>query len=56
MAFWYEVMAAWKFTTAILESWKSHPIKNLPVYEAGTWGPAMADALIERDGRKWIRL
>lgn len=48
-----EVRAAWEFTTRILESWKSHPVKNLPVYEAGTWGPHGADEFIERDGRSW---
>ena len=25
-------------------------------YEAGTWGPAAADRLMERDGRRWRRL
>ncbi|MDQ3408340.1 MAG: glucose-6-phosphate dehydrogenase [Chloroflexota bacterium] len=25
-------------------------------YDAGTWGPAAADELIERDGRRWRRL
>ena len=26
-----------------------------PNYDAGTWGPASADDLIERDGRSWRR-
>jgi glucose-6-phosphate 1-dehydrogenase len=34
-----EVQAAWSFTTDILESWKTSPVRNLPIYEAGTWGP-----------------
>ena len=48
-----EVLAAWTFTTRILEAWQSHPVRNLPVYEAGTWGPPGADELIERDNRIW---
>jgi glucose-6-phosphate 1-dehydrogenase len=28
----------------------------LQPYEAGTWGPAAADRLLERDGRRWRRL
>ena len=32
------------------------PRPEFPNYEAGTWGPPEADALIERDGRRWRRL
>jgi glucose-6-phosphate 1-dehydrogenase len=28
----------------------------LAFYSAGSWGPAEAEALIERDGRAWRRL
>lgn len=48
-----EVKAAWKFTTDILEAWQQAGVKNLPVYEAGTWGPSGVDDFIQRDGRKW---
>jgi glucose-6-phosphate 1-dehydrogenase len=48
-----EVLAAWTFTTRILEAWQKHPVRNLPVYEAGTWGPPGADEFIERDNREW---
>lgn len=48
-----EVKAAWKFTTDILEAWAQAGVKNLPVYEAGTWGPSGVDDFIQRDGRKW---
>jgi glucose-6-phosphate 1-dehydrogenase len=48
-----EVLAAWSFTTRILEAWQKHPVRNLPVYEAGTWGPPGADEFIERDNREW---
>ncbi|MCS6908324.1 MAG: glucose-6-phosphate dehydrogenase [Anaerolineales bacterium] len=48
-----EVKAAWKFTTDILEAWEQAGVANLPVYEAGTWGPSGVDEFIQRDGRKW---
>ncbi len=49
-----EVQAAWAFTNEILETWNSQPVRNLPVYEAGTWGPPGADDFVHRDnGRAW---
>lgn len=49
-----EVQAAWAFTTDILEGWKSNPVRNLPVYEAGTWGPLGSDDLIRMtEGHTW---
>jgi glucose-6-phosphate 1-dehydrogenase len=47
-----EVDQQWAFVDPILEAWTSSPA-GPPLYEAGTWGPADADALIERDGREW---
>ena len=51
-----EVEQAWAIVTPIMEYWARHPRPNFPNYEAGTWGPPEADALIERDGRRWRRL
>jgi len=51
-----EVSAAWKFVTPIHEAWAKEPVKELPSYPAGTWGPQAANDLIERDGRSWRRL
>jgi len=48
-----EVQAAWAFTTNLLKAWENYPVRNLPVYEAGTWGPPGADEFIRRDGREW---
>ena len=54
-----EVEAAWGIVTPIEAAWASaaddedlapHP------YEAGSWGPAAAERLIESDGRRWRRL
>ena len=46
---------AWGLITPIIEAWDSSPASNFPNYEAGSWGPPEADALIARDGRSWRR-
>lgn len=49
-----EVQSAWAFTTDIIEAWKSMPVKNLPVYEAGTWGPEAAEEFVRQvDDHGW---
>jgi glucose-6-phosphate 1-dehydrogenase len=48
-----EIQAAWDFTTEILNGWMTRQVRNLPVYEAGTWGPQGIDDFIQRDGRTW---
>lgn len=48
-----EVQAAWTYSSDILNAWSKQPLRNLPIYESGTWGPAGADEFIQRDGRKW---
>jgi glucose-6-phosphate 1-dehydrogenase len=50
------VEATWALMTPILETWAKEPIRDLPNYAAGTWGPAAADALMKSDGRKWRKL
>jgi glucose-6-phosphate 1-dehydrogenase len=50
-----EVLAAWAFTTNVLKAWESQPVRNLNVYEAGTWGPPGADEFIQRFGvKEWL--
>jgi glucose-6-phosphate 1-dehydrogenase len=51
-----ETEAAWGIMTSILEGWEDRPVSHLPIYEAGSWGPKEADALLERGGRDWRRL
>jgi glucose-6-phosphate 1-dehydrogenase len=50
------VETTWSLITPILESWAKDPIKDLPNYAAGTWGPATADAMLKTDGRRWRKL
>jgi glucose-6-phosphate 1-dehydrogenase len=51
-----EVEAAWAIATPIVESWLDAPAPEFPNYPAGTWGPEAAEALIERDERRWRRI
>ncbi len=52
-----EVEEAWRVVTPALMAWESSNEQELvPKYEAGTWEPAEAELLMNRDGRKWRRL
>ncbi len=44
---------AWELLGPVLDAWTAGDLGKFPNYEAGTWGPAEADALLERDGRRW---
>ncbi|WP_017325104.1 glucose-6-phosphate dehydrogenase [Synechococcus sp. PCC 7336] len=52
-----EVEAAWRVVTPLLTDWEdpdaSHRVSQ---YEAGTWGPAAAEELLTKEGRRWRRL
>ena len=50
------VEATWALMTPILQAWAANPPSDFPNYEAGTWGPEAADALLRKDGRKWHKL
>jgi glucose-6-phosphate 1-dehydrogenase len=50
-----EVEAAWEHVTPVLDVWRDNPPLDHPNYEAGTWGPDAAVALLARDGRRWRR-
>jgi glucose-6-phosphate 1-dehydrogenase len=45
---------AWALLDPILDAWGRTPAA-LPHYDAGSWGPAEADAFIARDGGHWRR-
>jgi glucose-6-phosphate 1-dehydrogenase len=50
------VEASWALITPVHEHWRREQAKTIPTYEAGEWGPAEADAMIARDGRRWRTL
>ncbi len=47
-----EVEQAWRIVDPYLEAW-SEPGGGLYFYQAGTWGPHVADLLLERSGDMW---
>lgn len=47
-----EVEQAWRIVDPYLQAW-SEPGASLQLYDAGTWGPHMADLLIQRSGDEW---
>jgi glucose-6-phosphate 1-dehydrogenase len=49
------VEASWALITPINQMWHADRAP-IPTYEAGEWGPAEADLLIEKDGRRWRTL
>ncbi|MFI5182419.1 MAG: glucose-6-phosphate dehydrogenase [Thermoanaerobaculia bacterium] len=50
-----EIEAAWGLVTPVLDTWRDNPPTDHPNYEAGTWGPEAAVALMVADGRRWRR-
>lgn len=48
------VELAWEVLEPLLDIWSAtKPFHPFPNYASGSWGPAAADALLERDGRSW---
>ena len=50
-----QVEQSWRLVQPIIEAWRERPARGLPIYEAGSWGPEAADALVARDGHAWRR-
>jgi len=48
-----EVISQWGYINRIIDGWDQDNRKNLPVYEAGTWGPPGVDFFIRGDNRHW---
>ena len=48
-----EVEAAWEIVELVIEKWGAGKSTEFPNYAAGSSGPAAADELLARDGRRW---
>ncbi len=48
-----EVLAAWSFVDDVLKAWADHPVKKLPQYKPGTWGPPEIDEFMHGHGSAW---
>jgi glucose-6-phosphate 1-dehydrogenase len=52
-----ETEAAWAALMPVLNLWETtEPEGNFPNYEAGSWGPVEADAMMEKPWRKWRKV
>ncbi len=55
-AHWASVERCWELVMPVLDLWSTTAAPAFPNYEAGTWGPEQASALMAADGRAWRRL
>jgi len=51
-----QIETAWKIVMPILNAWQKSPRKELKFYEAGTWGPPAANALLKPYAKEWFKL
>jgi glucose-6-phosphate 1-dehydrogenase len=51
-----EVEEAWSLVDPLIDAWSHDGAPDFPNYEAGSWGPAAADELLAREGRRWRRI
>jgi glucose-6-phosphate 1-dehydrogenase len=51
-----QVEAAWELVMPIINMWESKKSLNFPNYQADSWGPEDAEALIAKDGFHWFTL
>jgi len=49
-----QVEASWSVLMPILKVWEDSKPSDFPNYQAGTWGPRAAEALIAKDDRSWL--
>ncbi|MGH7578860.1 MAG: glucose-6-phosphate dehydrogenase [Gemmatimonadales bacterium] len=47
------VEAAWEVVDPVTTAWQEKAPGHFPNYAAGSWGPAVADEFIARDGASW---
>jgi len=48
-----EVFNSWKLLDPVLKHWAETAPDCFPNYQAGTWGPELAEQMMACDGRKW---
>jgi glucose-6-phosphate 1-dehydrogenase len=47
------IEAGWRAVQPLINAWSESPARTLATYRAGSEGPAEADELLARDGRRW---
>ena len=47
---------SWELISPVHERWASQGDKQIPLYEAGEWGPKESERLLSAEGRRWRTL
>ena len=47
------IESSWRLVDPVIQGWEKEGVPELLSYPQGSWGPAEADALMARDGRRW---
>jgi len=47
------IEACWRLVDLVNQGWEKTGCPELKIYTPGSWGPAEADELLVRDGRRW---
>jgi glucose-6-phosphate 1-dehydrogenase len=50
------VEASWALISPVHDAWQAEQAHDIPIYEAGEWGPREADALVQPRGHRWRTL
>jgi glucose-6-phosphate 1-dehydrogenase len=50
-----EIETAWRIIDPIINNWEETGTPPLVFYEAGAWGPSVADEMLALDGRQWYQ-
>lgn len=48
------IALSWRLIDPIARAWEDEQRPSLSLYDAGSWGPPEAEALLSRDGRAWL--
>jgi glucose-6-phosphate 1-dehydrogenase len=48
-----EIEACWRLVDPVVQGWEREEAPELLSYPQGSWGPAEADELLTREGRRW---
>ena len=47
------IEACWRLVDPVIQGWEAQDTPPLEEYVPGSWGPAGADQLLAREGRRW---
>lgn len=51
-----EQILAWQLLSPVLQEWQTQSSDSIPIYPAGSWGPQIADKLLQELGHQWLQI